>query len=297
MPSTVPEMSFFELTEQEKRRKIKSGVKVYFMQIQYYRLFADGAKQLIEFFVNRNSINIFVPLKTHNDILGQAIYDFHRGKSQGPLTINNEYGDPEDMPIEVFFRELQDFFPQEKSAVKFAKGRILDVGAGAGAMSLYHQHQGSEVFSIEISELACKTMFELGVKRIIQGDFRDYSDEKFDTIFLMMNGMGIAGSVNNIKPTVDHLAGLLAPGGQIIFDSSDIEYLYEDHVLMPEGRYYGELRYQYVYGDSVGSWFSWLYADQITVANELAGTNYKFEVIYKDDQDQYVGRITINEKI
>ena len=234
-------------------------------------------------------------MKTHNDILGQAIYDFHSGKSLGPLTINNEYGDPENMPVEVFFREYEDFFDQEKFAAKLARGKILDVGAGAGAMSRYQEQQGHEVFSIEISELACKTMFELGVKRIVQGDFKNYTDEKFDTIFMMMNGMGIAGTVDNIKPTVDHLAALLAPGGQIIFDSSDIEYLYEDHVLKPDDRYYGELRYQYVYNEWIGPWFSWLYADQVTVANELLGTSYNFEVIYEDDNDQYVGRITIRE--
>ena len=85
---------------------------------------------------------------------------------------------------------------------------------------------------------------------------------------------------------------MLNPGGQILVDSSDISYLYEDDQLTPDEEYFGNIRYQYEYLKEKGDWFDWVYVDQETLQNEVNEAGMELEVLYTDENDQYLARIT-----
>jgi len=223
------------------------------------------------------------------DLLGQVLVDFYNGKGSA-LLINNKYGDPEEMPVEVFFREKEDLTDLEKAAISHCKGNILDVGAGAGAIALMLQ-DSFEVTAIESSEGASQVMKALEVRNGITGDVFDYAGENYDTLLLLMNGIGIVGRLDNLQKSLIHFAEMLNPDGQILLDSSDISYLYEGEDK-PANKYFGQLTYQYAYKNQIGDWFDWLYVDFDTLSEHAEKAGLQAELLIQDENDQYLARLT-----
>ena len=224
------------------------------------------------------------------DILGEALVDFYNGNPD-TLWINNKYGDPEEMPLEIFFREEEDLTEIEKIALLHCKGTILDIGAGAGALSLLLQDR-FDTTAIEYSEGACQVMKALGVKTGIIGDVFDYKDGQYDTLLLLMNGVGLVGEIDKLSSRLEHFKSLLKEEGQILLDSSDISYLYEE-VGKPKTSYYGQLEYQYEYKGKKGDWFNWLYVDFQTLNEYSSKVGLKVEKIFEDENEQYLAKLTI----
>lgn len=228
------------------------------------------------------------------DILGQAIYDYALEQEKGSVFIHNTYGEPDEMLIDIFFRENSEFFDVEKRALELCKGRVLDIGAGAGALTLELQKHKIEADALEISELASKVMYLRGVKSIITGNIYDFSTpEKYDTLLLTMNTIGLVGELKKLRSLFLKLKSLLKPTGQILFDSSDISYLYEKP--KPTNRYFGEMDYQYEYNDQKGGWFKWLYVDFETAKDYAAKVGLSLELVYVNEEtSQYLAKGTIN---
>ncbi|WP_017731379.1 class I SAM-dependent methyltransferase [Nafulsella turpanensis] len=227
------------------------------------------------------------------DVQGKALLDYYLGKEKVRLKLHTSYGPPEKMPVEVFFREKEDFSKLERMALRECRGKVLDIGAGAGSFALELQEQGLEVCAMEVSPLSCHIMQQRRVGWVEEQDIWQYGGQRFDTLLLMMNGLGLAGTLDRLPTFMQKLKSLLLPGGQIICDSSDITYLYLG-LLKPEGRYYGEIDYQYEYEGLQGQKFSWLYVDEHTLTISLAPLGLKVEVLYKNRTDQYLARITVN---
>lgn len=223
------------------------------------------------------------------DIIGQALVDFYNG-SADTLWINNKYGDPEEMPLEVFFRDAGQLTNLEKTALECCKGRVLDVGAGAGAVSLILQDE-LEVTAIESSEGACQVMRAMGVRNGIIGDVFDYKEGKFDTLLFLMNGIGIVGSLDSLTTSLQYFKSLLVKDGRLLLDSSDISYLY-DEIPYSKDQYYGELKYQYEYKKQKGEWFNWLYVDFRTLQDHATEAGLKTELLFEDENDQYLACLT-----
>jgi len=229
------------------------------------------------------------------DLLGQAIYDYALEQEKGSVFIHNTYGEPDEMPLDIFFREKESFFDVELKALELCKGHILDVGAGAGAHTLELQKMELTIDALEISELSSKVMYMRGVKSIITGNVFDVVETaSYDTILLMMNTIGLAGELKNLETLFSKLKKLIKPNGQILFDSSDISYLYEGN--LPTDKYHGELDYQYEYGNQKGAWFKWLYVDFNSAKSILAKQGLALDlVLLNKETDQYLAKATICE--
>jgi SAM-dependent methyltransferase len=225
------------------------------------------------------------------DIFGLALTDYYQNKTTEILWLHNNYGEEEEMPVDVFFREQNDFPELENKALTLCRGSILDIGAGVGSHALMLQEREKLVFALELSAAACAIMQQRGTQNIINEDIFHYQTRKFDTLILLMNGIGLCGNLNGLKNFLTHAKSLLNIGGQLIFDSSDIAYLYED-IEMPEEKYYGEIAYQYEYKNQKGDWFNWLYIDQQTLTNIANEIGWRCEIIFEDDMDQYLAKLT-----
>lgn len=223
------------------------------------------------------------------DIHGRAILDFVNDEFKGKLWVNNTYGAKEEMPVEVFFREEEDLNPIEQLALANCKGHILDVGAGAGALSLILQEKGKKVTALELSPGCCKVMQSIGIQKGIEGDVYDLHMPMFDTVLLMMNGIGLAGKMERLDDFLEQLLNQLNPGGQILFDSSDVSYLYDGKKT--PNHYFGEQQFQFEYQKQKGEWFDWLYVDLQTMKQFCHEKGFQFEVLMEDEPDAYLGRI------
>jgi SAM-dependent methyltransferase len=214
-------------------------------------------------------------LKKHQDPVGEAVWDYFNGIMGESIFVRTDIAEDEHLSPAYFFREFDQMPVQEKEALKRAKGRVLDIGAGAGAHSLWLQGQGFDVDAIDISPLLCRTMRKRGVINVLLKDVYALKDQKYDTILLLMNGTGVAQTLTGLERLLLHLKTLLNPGGKILADSSDLQYLFTDEngdtwIDIASDTYYGEMQYQLSYKNIEGKTFPWLFVDPetfIAVAN------------------------------
>lgn len=226
------------------------------------------------------------------EVFDIVLSDFYYQKTEAPLLLHNSYGAPEEMPVEVFFREHEDMPDLEFCAMDICEGHVLDIGAGVGMHTEILQNRGFEVTALEISEVAIQIMNDRGIKSIIREDIFAFDKEKFDTLLLLMNGIGLVGTIQRLEVFLEHVKKILNPDGQILLDSSDITYLYDD-IPRPEGKYFGELSYRYEYKGKVGEWFNWLYIDQATLEDVADKCGYYFQLIFEDENDHYLARLIL----
>lgn len=225
------------------------------------------------------------------DIYGKALSDYYNNEETPTLWLHNSYDEPEEMPIDVFFREEEDMPNLEIKALSLCKGKILDIGAGVGSHALLLDKKGFDVTALDISPLAVNIMTTRGVKNAIQGDFFLVT-EKYDTLLFLMNGIGITSTIYGFETFLQQAKLLLKPKGQIIFDSSDISYLYDD-IAMPKDKYFGEVSYAYEYKGEKGNWFNWLYLDPKKLQELCKQHGWLCKIIEVDENDQYLARLTL----
>ena len=234
-------------------------------------------------------------IERKGDPVGEAILDYSKTRKPDDIIVSSDICDDDVIPVEVLFRNQTEMPDLELLALESCKGRVLDVGAGAGAHSKELIDRGLIVDSIEISDGAVQYMKSIGLnaKKI---NFFDLTDEKYDTILMMMNGIGIAGKLSNLEHTLLHAKNLLQPGGKILCDSSDIKYLYEDEngALWVDlnSEYYGNFRFQMKFKKEKGLWFDWLYVDFDNLFNAAKNVGLKAKKIV-DQDDNYLAEITI----
>jgi SAM-dependent methyltransferase len=223
------------------------------------------------------------------DLHGKAILDCYNGNEDTTLLLHNNYGEPEEMSVSVFFRDELDLSTLEHLALIECQGKVLDVGAGAGALSIILQDRGFEVHALENSDGCIEVMKQLGIDNCIKDDFKKHV-LKYDTLLIQMNGLGLAGRLDKVPVFLKKCVSLLNPDGQILIDSSDISYLYEEGASKPKG-YFGEVQYQYEYLGEKGDWFDWVYVDQTTLVYLVNETGLSIEIL-ADEDDQFLARIT-----
>ncbi len=197
------------------------------------------------------------------DVFGTAILDYQQGKYTEDLVTSTSISEEDTLPLPYLFRDFKELPLLEQTALKQSKGSVLDVGCGAGSHSLYLKSKGLNVKSIDISEGAIKTCQLRGLEHAQVLDVMDET-QTFDTLLLLMNGSGIFQSLAHTPFVLKHLKTLLNPNGQILIDSSDIKYMYEEDDggfwMDTNKEYYGELDYTVRYKDEEAT-FSWMYLD------------------------------------
>ncbi|WP_285059731.1 class I SAM-dependent methyltransferase [Pedobacter ginsengisoli] len=226
------------------------------------------------------------------DVFGEALKDQFIKPPADILWVHNSYDEPEEMPVEIYFRNEAEMPELELEALKQCKGKVLDVGAGVGSHALVLQKRGFDVTGMDISPAAVTIMKQRGLKKAIEGNILEYKGGKYDTLLFMMNGIGLTGSLAGLKVFLKTVKDLLNPGGQLIFDSSDLMYLYQE-IAFPQRGYYGEVSFRYEYKSVKGNWFKWVYVDKKTLKDLAAETGWNAEVIFEDQQDQYLARLTL----
>lgn len=233
---------------------------------------------------------LIIQASAMKDIFGQALLDYYQGTFTPPLLSHNEYGPPEEVPLERYFLSEDEFTDLETFSIEQFHGKILDIGSATGRHVRYLQSNGYDITAMDISPFCGIVMENMGIDKIVIEDVYTYNKEKYDTISMLMNGIGIAGNINRLEHLLQHLKGLIKPSGQILLDSSDISYLYKKGSF-PEHKYYGELTFHFEYKGVHDEPFGWLYIDQkklIEVANSIG---WSCQIIFEDETEAYLARL------
>lgn len=231
-----------------------------------------------------------------NDAYGKGLLAYWDGRKDAFFTVESDIAETEEWEVSLFFRTYDDMSELEKTALKSVKGSVLDVGAGAGSHVLHLQDKGVDVAGIDISPGAVEVMRSRGVKNTVQSDFFRFVGQKFDTLLLLMNGIGIVGSIDKLPLFFSRAKELLNPDGKLLLDSSDILYLFEDEedgsvMINLNDRYYGELEYSFGFGNEQDEPFDWLFVDFDTLSAYADQCGFSCRKLYEDEHFQYLAEL------
>jgi SAM-dependent methyltransferase len=233
------------------------------------------------------------------DLFGKAMLDFQTNNSPEDLITETTISEADEMSVAYLFRSFNEMPKLEQKALEIAKGKTLDIGCGAGSHSLHLQNDKKlDVTSIDISEKAIETCKLRGVKNARVQDVLTLEGEKYDTIISLMNGVGIFGKLENCNKFLSKLKSLLNPGGQILLDSSDIIYMFDEDEdggkwIPSDTEYYGEVIFNISYKGEKESAFEWLYLDYNTLQNAAVANGFKCELILEGEHYDYLAKLTI----
>lgn len=232
------------------------------------------------------------------DVLGDAILDYQKGNYTEDIVTFSSLDAEDIMPLPYLFRAFSAMPILEQEALKLCKGKVLDIGCGAGSHSLYLQKKGFSVTALDSSKGAIEVCKHRGVTNCTMSDIHDFNDQKYDTLILLMNGIGIVGKLNQLDQFFKHLKKLMNPGGQILLDSSDIIYMFEEDQdggrwLPASSTYYGEVIFTMSYKNKKSEPFSWLYLDHNTLKNAANANHLNCEIVSVGEHFDYLARLTL----
>lgn len=231
------------------------------------------------------------------DLFGQAIKAYWQNKHAEPLITETNITEADTRDVAYLFRSFEQMPEIEQTALKLCRGKILDAGCGAGCHSLYVQESlGLSLTAIDTSPLSVEVCRERGIKDVRLQDVRLMTDEKFDTILLLMNGAGMCGKLKKLPTFLKHLKSLLTPDGQILVDSSDIIYMYQEEedggIWLPGDRsYYGEVTFTVSYKQQTDTPFDWLYVDFDNLHRAAVKAGLACEKVTEGPHYDYLARL------
>jgi len=229
------------------------------------------------------------------DLFGKALLDYQNGNYTEDLITSTSISDEDELPLPYLFRSYKEMPKLEQKALQLAKGKVLDVGCGSGSHSLFLQSKGIDVKAIDISKGAIEVTKLRGV---LNSEIKDVLDETdtFNTILLLMNGTGIFQELSQVSKYLKHLKSLLKPQGQILIDSSDITYMYEDDDggvwQNMNSDYYGELDYFLSYKGEDETPMKWLYLDFNTLLTACKAVGLQCELVIEGEHYDYLARLS-----
>jgi SAM-dependent methyltransferase len=231
------------------------------------------------------------------DLFGKAMLDFQSNNAPENLITKTSISDKDKMSVAYLFRSFEEMPKIEQLALQLCKGKILDVGCGAGSHSLYLQNKRKlDVFAIDVSENAITTCQLRGLKNAFVQDIFKLENQKFDTILLLMNGTGIAGKLKNLNIFLPKLRSLLNENGQILIDSSDLIYMFDEEekqnlLNQKDIDYYGEVVFNLTYKKQNELPFDWLYVDFQTLKNFSNVAGLSCEMLIEGANFDYLARL------
>ncbi len=230
------------------------------------------------------------------DLMGRAIWDYFHNENPEDLQTETSISELDELPVKYLFRDFEEMNKIEKKALKLSHGKVLDIGAGAGSHSLYLQNDRNlDITALDISPKAIQVCQLRGIQKAVAQNMLEFSGETYDTILLLMNGTGIFQSLKVIDIYLKRLYSLLNKNGQILIDSTDILYMFDQDedggVLIPANGYYGELDYIVHYKGESEDPIKWLYLDFNTLKNAAENNGFTIEKVLQDE-DSYLAKLT-----
>lgn len=204
----------------------------------------------------------------------------------------------EPTPVEEFYRPDDRPLPElERTALGLCRGRVLDYGAGAGRHALELQRRGLEVTAVDVAPEAVEVMRGRGVTDARCGDFAAVKGERFETILLLMHGIGLVGTLEGLSSFFDEAQNHLAHDGRILFDSADLGIVMPDQFdeglddWRAGGLYPGEVEYRLSYGKLEGAPYPWLFVDPVTLVERAQAAGLRSQVVARGPRGSFLARI------
>jgi SAM-dependent methyltransferase len=235
----------------------------------------------------------------HYNPHGVSLLDYLDGETSTTIVVYGELVERRAVPVQLFFREPADFPSLERKAIELCRGRVLDIGAGAGCHSLALQERGHEVCAIDFLPECVEVMKKRGVREAHCANVHTFEAEPFDTLFSMMNGTAVVRDLTGLQPFLKSIRRLLKPDGQFLVDSTDMRQVAAPGIQAylekkrEQGEYFGEMHLQLEYKGRRGATFTQLYVDSETLAEHALQSSWACEIVERDESGRYLARLTL----
>jgi 2-polyprenyl-3-methyl-5-hydroxy-6-metoxy-1,4-benzoquinol methylase len=217
-----------------------------------------------------------------------ALWDLYQGDTSSPLLIRREDGLVSQLQMQRFLRGAKEFSELEVKALDLCKWKVLDAGAGTGSHALELQRRGHQVLAIDIAPHAVEIMKARGVQHAQCVNLFDLDSAEFDTLIMLMHGIGLVETLIGLDKFLTHARNLLKPDGVIVFDSLDVQctthavHVEYQNANRKAGRYIGEIRSRFEYKGQVGDYFNWLHVDPDTLRTLATRQGWTSKIIHRE---------------
>jgi SAM-dependent methyltransferase len=200
----------------------------------------------------------------------------------------------------LYFTEYDEWGDLEKQAIAKARGRILDIGCGAGRHSLYLQEKGFDVTGIDNSPGAIKVCKLRGLKKALVrpiDEIDKFRAGSFDTILMFGGNFGLFGSRKNAGIILQKMSRITAPNARILaatlnpYKTDDINHLQYHRSNRRRGRMGGQIRMRIRYGKAVGEWFDYLFVSPEEMMDILKNTGWRIKELVDSEKANYIAVI------
>lgn len=235
----------------------------------------------------------------------RALLDFHSGSRDATFTIRRNDGFQQRVPAAPFF-DLEHYPALEKRAMDQCHGSILDIGSAAGRHSLELVRRGLKVTSLDILPEMEGILKDRGQTDVVIADVLQFSGRRFDTLLMLMNGIGMAGSMEGLTRFLQHAHDLIFPGGQIVCDSIDVSVTTDpQHIAYREsnigsGRPAGQQAFMMEYDGEDSVRFDWLHIDFQSLMHLGEATGWDAALLETEDSGHYLCKLmekSISEEV
>ena len=235
-------------------------------------------------------------LTDRQDAMGNGLWDVLHGREAEEICERDD-GFIESIPTAVYFQAFEEWDAATREAMEFVRGRVLDVGVGAGRHALHLQERGHDVVGIDISPRALEVCRLRGLE-----DARGCAATQVgpflgavDTVLMLGNNLGLLADARRAPWLLNRLAKLTAPDARLIAGSRDV-YATDDpaHLAYHErnrkkGRMPGQVRLRIRYRLHASPWFDYLFLSPDELETISRSTPWRIHEILSDDPGgQYV---------
>ena len=238
-------------------------------------------------------------MKRAEDAFGRMLWAYYNGQRVFEIDERDDgYIEASTSP-KMYFSDYEDWPQHEKKAIEYVKGRVLDIGCGAGRHSLYLQKKGLDVLGIDNSPLAIKVCKLRGLKKakIMSIEDVDFKPKSFDTIIMMGANFGLMGNFKKARRLLKKFHKITSDDGLIVAETRDpyktdnpahLEY----HELnRKRGRMGGQVRIRVRFGKYATPWFDYLFVSKEEMEDILKGTGWKVKQYIDSGNALYIAII------
>jgi 2-polyprenyl-3-methyl-5-hydroxy-6-metoxy-1,4-benzoquinol methylase len=221
-------------------------------------------------------------LKKSQDAQGRAMLDYLIGKKAQEIIERDDGYIDVDYGPKTYFSKYKDWPAHQKQAMKYVRGRVLDIGCGAGRHSLYLQNKGYEVLGIDVSPYAIQVCRKRGLKnvKLLPVTQANRKLGKFDTILMLGNNFGLFENLKHGRNLLKMFSAITNSMARIIAETLDpygtkepyhTQYHKQNRL---KGKFGGEVKIRVRYQNLITPWFNYWLASKSEVLKMLKGTNW-----------------------
>jgi len=237
-------------------------------------------------------------LESEEDAFGHALLDCYKGENVNEV-VERDDGFVDSMSTRGYFSDYEAWSPIEQKAMQFVKGRVLDIGCGAGRHSLHLQRKGFDVLGIDISPLAIKVCRERGLRKLklMSIESVDFKPNSFGTILMMGNNFGLFGNLGKAKGLLKKFHRLTSKDALIIASSRDPyrtdnpAHLQYHKMNRKKGRMSGQVKIRIRYQKYKGRWFDYLMVSKEEMTQILSNTGWRIKEFLDTGDPNYISII------